>query len=37
LFVDLLIVPDVDLSLWRTVVGLSALMILLYGLVREPQ
>jgi hypothetical protein len=37
LLVDLLIVPDVDLSLWRTSVGLGALMILLYGLVREPQ
>jgi Family of unknown function (DUF5985) len=37
LLVDLVVVPDVDLSLWRTTVGLVSLMILLIGLVREPQ
>ena len=37
LFVDLVIVPDVDLTVWRTAVGLAAMMILLVGLVREPQ
>ena len=36
LLVDLVVVPNVDLSLWRTAVGLASLMILLIGLVREP-
>jgi cytochrome bd-type quinol oxidase subunit 2 len=37
LLVDLVMVPDVDLTVWRSSVGLVALMILLIGLVREPQ
>ncbi len=37
LLVDLVVVPDVDLSLWRIAAGLGALMILLVGLVGEPQ
>ena len=33
LYVDLIVIPDVDLSLWRKVPGLLALAILLFGLV----
>jgi hypothetical protein len=32
LYVDLL-VPDVDLSLWRKLPGLAALMVLMFGLI----
>jgi hypothetical protein len=35
LLVDRLVVPDVDLYLWRNLVGLVSMMILLFGLVRE--
>lgn len=35
LFVDEVIVPDIDLQLWRRVPGLVALMLLLYGLIWE--
>jgi len=33
LYVDLIMVPDVDLSPWRRLPGLLALMLLIYGLV----
>jgi hypothetical protein len=33
LFIDLVLVPGVDLSIWRGFVGLGALLIFLYGLV----
>ena len=35
LFVDLVVVPDVDLSLLRSCVALLAIMALLYGLIWE--
>jgi len=35
LFVDLVVVPGVDLGLIRNCVALAAMMVLLYGLVRE--
>ena len=33
LFVDMSVVPDVDLSLWRTVPALVGIALLLFGLV----
>lgn len=33
LYIDLVIVPDFDLSLWRSVFALSGLMLLIYGLI----
>jgi hypothetical protein len=35
LFADLVIVPQVDLSLWRALSGLLGILVLLYGLVWE--
>ncbi len=35
LFVDLMLVPDLDLSLWRSGVALIGLLALLWGFVRE--
>jgi len=35
LFLDLIIVPEVDLSWWRSGVALAAMMVLLYGLIWE--
>jgi len=35
LFVDLVVVPSVNLVLARSAVALAAMMVLLYGLVRE--
>jgi hypothetical protein len=35
LVVDLLIVPDIDLFLWRNLSALAAMMLLLYGLIWE--
>jgi hypothetical protein len=35
LFVDLILVPDVDLSLWRSAIALASLAVLIYGLVWE--
>jgi hypothetical protein len=35
LFVDLIIVPQVDLFLWRTVAALVGMTVLLYGLIWE--
>jgi hypothetical protein len=35
LFVDLIIVPTIDLSVWRSVVALAAMSMLLYGLIGE--
>ncbi|MEO8185154.1 MAG: DUF5985 family protein [Deltaproteobacteria bacterium] len=37
LFVDLVIVPEMDLSVWRSAVALTAMMVLLFGLVWEQQ
>jgi hypothetical protein len=37
LFVDLAMVPDLDLSLWRSGVALAGIMLLLVGLVWEPR
>jgi hypothetical protein len=33
LYTDLIIVPDVDLSLWRKIPGLIAIAVLLFGLI----
>lgn len=35
LFVDLIVLPDIDLFLYRTVPALVGLLILLYGLIWE--
>jgi hypothetical protein len=35
LFVDLILLPNVDLSLWRNLATLAGLGILLYGLISE--
>lgn len=35
LFVDLSLVPEVDLSVWRSLPTLAGLMLLIYGLVWE--
>jgi hypothetical protein len=35
LFVDLAVVPDVDLSLWRATTALLAVMVLVVGLILE--
>jgi hypothetical protein len=35
LFVDLVVVPEVDLFYWRTSVALVSMLVLLYGLVWE--
>ena len=37
LVVDRLIVPDVDLSLWRQIPALAGIALLLYGLVWDEQ
>jgi hypothetical protein len=37
LVVDLIVVPDVDLSTWRTVPAVIGLSLLLYGLVWESE
>ena len=33
LYVDLFIVPDVDLAVWRKIPGLTALVLLIFGLI----
>jgi hypothetical protein len=33
LFIDLGVVPDVDLMVWRSATGLAAVAVLLYGLI----
>jgi len=33
LYVDLIVVPDVDLSIWRKVPGLVAISVLIFGLI----
>ncbi|MEW6736665.1 MAG: DUF5985 family protein [Acidobacteriota bacterium] len=35
LFIDMVIVPEVDLSLWRNLIALGSLLLLLYGLIWE--
>jgi len=35
LFVDLTLVPGVDLSVWRSAIALASLAVLIYGLVWE--
>lgn len=35
LIVDLLVVPDIDLFLWRNLAALTAMALLLYGLIWE--
>jgi hypothetical protein len=35
LFIDLVVVPDVDLSLVRSITALLAMLLLLYGLIWE--
>jgi Family of unknown function (DUF5985) len=35
LFVDKVVAPDVDLSLWRTIPALAGMLALIYGLVWE--
>lgn len=33
LFIDMRVVPDVDLSVWRSLPALAGLLVLIYGLV----
>lgn len=35
LFIDVRVVPDVDLSIWRTIPAVIGIVILLYGLIWE--
>jgi Family of unknown function (DUF5985) len=35
LYVDIVVVPDVDLAVWRKLPGLAALILLVFGLVWE--
>ncbi len=35
LYIDVVVVPDVDLAVWRKIPGLVALALLLFGLVWE--
>jgi hypothetical protein len=35
LYIDIVVVPDVNLAVWRKLPGLAALMLLIYGLVWE--
>jgi hypothetical protein len=35
LFVDLVVMPDVDMRVWRSLPALLALLVLLYGLITE--
>ena len=35
LFIDLILVPDVDLFLWRSAAALAGMSVLLYGLIWE--
>jgi heme/copper-type cytochrome/quinol oxidase subunit 4 len=35
LFIDVRVIPDVDLSLWRTIPAVIGIAILLYGLIWE--
>jgi len=35
LFVDLIVVPELDLSIWRNSIALAAMMVLLYGIIWE--
>lgn len=37
LFIDKLVVPSVDLALWRTSIALVAMLVLLYGLVWDAE
>jgi hypothetical protein len=37
LFIDLIILPETDLFLWRTVPALGGMLVLLYGLISEPR
>jgi len=37
LFIDLILLPDIDLFWWRTLPAIAGMMILLYGLIREPR
>lgn len=33
LYVDVIVIPEVDISMWRRIPGLIALMLLIYGLI----
>jgi hypothetical protein len=35
LFIDLVVVPSVDLSVWRSGVALASILLLIYGLIWE--
>jgi hypothetical protein len=35
LFIDLVVAPGVDLSLWRSTIALASMTVLIYGLVWE--
>lgn len=37
LFIDVQIVPDIDLSAWRTLPALAGVLLLIYGMVEESQ
>ena len=34
-FVDLVMIPDMDLGLWRTAIAIASLVVLVYGLLWE--
>ena len=36
LFVDLIILPQIDLSFWRSGVSVASMAVLLYGIIWEP-
>lgn len=35
LFIDIIVAPNVDLSLWRSATALAGVTVLLFGLIRE--
>jgi hypothetical protein len=35
LFIDLIVLPDIDLFMWRTAPALAGMALLLYGLIRD--
>jgi hypothetical protein len=35
LFVDLIVLPDIDLSIWRLYIAVAAMGALLFGLIKE--
>jgi len=37
LFVDIFVVPEINLEIWRSITALSALLVMLFGLIWEEQ